>query len=161
LLGDSSLAQGQAIGVCSNPNVPVGYARIERDLFVPPLTATFNLKLSFKYIIYSQDTTGNNYDQFEVYVTDLTVDPPVTTRVFVDGNTAYKQADNCRWYRVPSVENERDGVTSGWATKLIDLNPYKGKTIRVSFLNINRPDGWFNTYTFLDNVKVETTQTVP
>jgi hypothetical protein len=161
LLGDSELAQGQGVGVCTYPNVPVGYARVERDFFVPPLTADFDLTLRFKYIIYSQDTTGNNYDQFEVYLTDLTVDPVVTTRVFVDGNTAYKSANNCKWYRIPSTENERDGVTSGWATKSININSYKGKTVRVSFLNINRPDGWFNTYTYLDSVSLVTTQVAP
>ena len=47
--------------------------------------------------------------------------------VFNDGNTAYAYANRCRWYRVPSTDNPRadqpgdPAVTSGWATKTLDL----------------------------------------
>jgi hypothetical protein len=157
VLGNPNLALGQDKGKCVYPNVPVGYAGLNRSLIIPPIPSGGTGNLKFDYIIYSQDTTGNTVDQFEVYLTpfDSNGNPEPTVRVFVDGNTAFKSADQCKWYRVPSPENPRNSVTSGWATATIDLAAYQAKFVVLSYRLFNRPDGWFNTYAYLDNVKVE------
>jgi hypothetical protein len=107
-----------------------------------------NVLLFFNYVIYSQDASTNpSYDRFEVYVNN--------TLQFSDGNMITTGL-NCRWFRVPGIENPRNGQINGWATGMIDLNPYRGTTVTVSFRNYNRLDGWYNTYTYLDNVHIET-----
>lgn len=67
----------------------------------------------------------------------------------------YNTGLNCiNWQRVPGPDNVRDGLTTGWATGLIDLQQSGGQTIIVSFQNHSRYDGWYNTYTYLDDVQI-------
>jgi bacillopeptidase F (M6 metalloprotease family) len=107
-----------------------------------------NVLLEFKYIIYSQDaSTGDQYDRFEVYVNDQLV--------FHDGNQVNSGLDCDVWWRVPSPQNPgNNGEVSGWATGTVNLSAYAGQTVRLSFRNYSRFDGWYNTYTYLDDVAI-------
>jgi hypothetical protein len=145
ILGNSALGFGDQVGKCT-PSVPVGFGAVERSIVVPNIPGK-NPNLTFKYIIYSQDSSGDLYDQFEVWIG--------STAVFKDGNKSFDNNNRCLWYRVPGPgNNARNSQTSGWATGTVDLNAYRGQTITVSFRNYNRPDGYYNTYTYLDDVQV-------
>ncbi len=149
---------------------------VSRGLYIPPLVSGNTAELKFNYILYSQDSTGGTIDRFEVWVQPINPDgTPVSgttpTMVFNDGNTAYTYANRCRWYRVPSSDNPRTdqpgdpAVTSGWATKTLDLSTFgsttTSKLLGISFRLWNRPDGWFNTYVYLDNVTLKVVEPTP
>lgn len=136
LLGDTGYTCG---------DVPLGHAAAEQT-FTVPQDAT---ALTFKYIMWSQDASiKEKYDRFEVYLnSDLK---------FFDGNQV-KQGLSCgRWWRVPGPDNPRGGQTNGWATGEIDLSAYIGQNITLSFRNYSRFDNWYNTYTYIDDVRIET-----
>ncbi len=159
VIGNPTLGHGQSKGVCSFPNVPIAYGGLERYMYVPQATAGKTVNLDFDYILYSQDTSSNSFDQFEVWVTpfnpaDFTpLAPPA--QVFVDGNKSFVSADQCRWYRIPGPENVRSSKTSGWAPGSVDISAYQGTILLVSFRVYNRQDGWLNTYAFLDSVQIK------
>jgi len=132
---------------CSATGVPIGHAGASRSFIVP--SAEYNPTLVFKYIIWTQDkSTSIQYDRFEVYINGE------STPTFADGNQNAGLGCN-KWWRVPSPQNPRnDNVTSGWATKTIDLSDYAGQEIPISFENHSRYDGWYNTYTYIDDVHI-------
>ena len=135
LLGNTGLA-------CAG--VPIGYAAVEQTFIVPESVMT----LTFSYIIWTQDASPSGaYDRFEVYVDGQLK--------FSDGNQVNQGLGCGTWRRVPGPENQRGGATSGWAIGKIDLTPYKGQKITVSFQNHSRFDNYYNTYTYLDNVRLE------
>ena len=156
LLGDPNYGLGQAKGSCIFPNIPFpAYAGLNKVISVPSVPAGQNVSLQFNYIIYTQDTTGPRYDRFVLSITDLSIPSSQPVEVFADGNKVFQYADICRWYRVPSNENPGpNSETSGWAMKRISLNNYRGKQINISFKNISDFDGWYNTYTYLDDVQI-------
>jgi hypothetical protein len=99
--------------------------------------------------MFSQDTsTQATYDRFEVWVDDE------ENVLFADGNQVNVSLGCGRWWRVPGADNPRGGVSEGWATGFIDLSEYRGETVLVSFENHNRLDGWYNTYTYLDDIEL-------
>ena len=152
--GRYSLLLGQILYPCSENTIPIGFAEAAQKISVSPLTAGQSLNLSFDYIIYSTDASPvvspEKYDRFEVHVQDGAAD----ATLFADANTFNDTANCGRWRRVPSLANPRGGATSGWAHAAIDLSPYQGKTVTVSFRSYNRFDGNFNTYTYVDNVRL-------
>ena len=144
---------------CTDRGTPVGFSAADQSFSVPSLESTTTITLKFNYIIFTEDVSlppiaGQlyQYDRFEVYITSGGNEQ----LVFYDGNTV-NSLDCDKWHRIPSVENVRNGLTDGWATGSVNLGPYKGKNIRVSFRNYNRLDGWYRTYTYLDNVRMEIT----
>lgn len=147
--GSTLPAHGQYIILLGNTDypcsgVPRGRAAIERDFQIPS-GAT---KLVFRYIIWSQDlSTKSDYDRFEVYINGALK--------HTDGNLTRRDTGCEKWWRVPGPENPRNGQESGWATGEIDVSGYAGSTINVSFENWSRFDNWYNTYTFLDAVRIE------
>jgi hypothetical protein len=143
--GNYALLLGNPDYPCTHDGVPVGYGAAEQVFSLPPQAE----RLVFDYIVWSQDAClGITYDRFEVYINDFLT--------FHDGNQIYEGLSCEHWWRVPSPENPRDpGRTSGWATGEIDLSGYAGQTVVVSFRNYNRIDGWYSTYTHIDNVSVE------
>ncbi|MBN1886609.1 MAG: hypothetical protein JW850_01410 [Thermoflexales bacterium] len=125
--------------------VPQGHAGITQTFNLPPQPASL---LTFSYIIWSQDTSIiEQYDRFEVHVND--------GLAFSDGNQVNAGLSCERWWRVPGVDNPRVGQTTGWARGSIDLSPYAGQAVVVSFRNYNRFDNNYNTYTYLDSVAIE------
>jgi hypothetical protein len=134
---------------CSPSGVPIGYAEISQTFTVPDTPDGTPIGLSFDYVIYSQDTSiRSTYDRFEVYLNDE-VEP-----VFSDGNQNNVDLSCSKWWRIPGPENIRGDRASGWAIGYIDLRSYRGQTIKVTFQNHNRYDGWYNTYTYFDNVQL-------
>jgi hypothetical protein len=144
----SSALLGNVGYPCSVDGLPYGpdvYAGLDQTVDLP---LTSNLGLVFKYIIYSQDaSTSDEYDRFEVYVND--------ELKFHDGNQV-NSGLNCNiWWRVPSPQNPgNNGEIDGWATGTINLSAYAGQTVTISFRNYSRFDGWYNTYTYLDDVAI-------
>lgn len=143
--GDYVLLLGNPAYECAPDGAPEGLAAVEQ---------TFNLpadvrQLTFKYVIWSQDVSlGLTYDRFEVYVND--------ELAFADGNQINDLGCD-KWRRVPGPENPRGAAepsTSGWAIGTIDLSPYAGQDVVVSFRNYHRIDGWYNTYTYVDAIAV-------
>jgi len=134
---------------CAYPVVPIGYAGIQQTFKVPYTLGSTGVKVSFRYIIYTQDASlGVNYDWFEVHIIDGASDQTL----FRDGN---KINAVCAWQRVP---------TSGWGKGTIDLvspTDYRGKSVTISFQNWNRNDGFYNTFTYLDQVIVEIGDPIP
>ena len=153
-LGDVRAAEGTNMLLLGNPtypynNVPIGYAGATRTFEVPlpsdEVPFEGSPRLRFKYIVWSQDRSiDGNYDRFEVYINNRLV--------FHDGNQNPTQGDV--WWRVPSPQNPRRGITSGWGSASILLNDYVGEEITVSFRNYSRYDNWYNTYTYIDDVHI-------
>jgi hypothetical protein len=141
--GDNTLLLGKTDYPCGN--VPLGHAAAEQ-FFRVPQDAT---DMTFKYIIWTQDASpSSTYDRFEVYING--------TLAFSDGNQVQTGLACDKWRRVPGPENPRNGATSGWATATIDLSSYRGQSITLSFRNYSRFDNWYNTYTYIDDITVET-----
>ena len=143
-LGAHSMLLGWPDYPCSSTGVPIGAAAIEQTFTVSDVADGVGLRLEFKYIIYTQDGGASPlYDRFEVYIEHSGSDQ----LVYADGRT--DRTVSCQnWYRLPS---------SSWQTGSIDLvNPsdYRGENITISFQNWNRVDGWYNTFTYLDDVEL-------
>lgn len=127
--------------------VPQGYAAVEQTFSVPQ-----NATLTFKYIIWTQDASpSEKYDRFEVYIDGMYIDG---TLVYFDGNQVNQGLGCDKWWRVPGAENPRGGATTGWATGQVNLSSYTGN-ITVSFRNYSRYDSYYNTYTYIDDVRIE------
>jgi len=142
--GAYALLLGNPSYPCGPTGVPLGYAGIQQTFELP----TSAQRLTFRYIIWSQDASSSGaYDRFEVYIQD--------TAVFYDGNMVNTGLDCAKWWRVPSQDNPVSGATSGWATATIDLSAYTGQNVTVSFQNHSRLDGWYNTYTVIDDITIE------
>jgi hypothetical protein len=148
-LGDQALILGSRNFLCSPEGVPVGHAAVQQRFTVPDAPEGASVGLRFQYVIFSQDTsTQAAYDRFEVWVQDE------ENVLFADGNQVNAGLGCGRWWRVPGADNPRGGVSEGWATGFIDLSAYRGETVLVSFENHNRLDGWYNTYTYLDDIEL-------
>ena len=149
-LGTYSALLGRVDYPCNASGVPLGHAAVEQTYAVPQSSQQVTLR--FKYIVLSQDaSTSGQYDRFEVFVTPQ---GGAASLVFSDGNMV-NQGLGCNvWRRVPGPENPRNGQTTGWAEAVVNLDSYKGQTVTFSFRNYSRYDGWYNTYTYLDDVRV-------
>ncbi|MCP4541606.1 MAG: hypothetical protein GY832_31120 [Chloroflexi bacterium] len=143
--GDNVVLLGGLDYLCEFGGMPIGYASIEQTFDLPP---NVDSQLTFRYIIWSQDTSiPGDYDRFEVYVDG--------DRVFSDGNQVNEGLNCDQWWRVPGVDNPRSGQTDGWATAEVDLSDYAGQSVVIAFRNSNRYDSWYNTYTYVDSVTIE------
>lgn len=144
-LGKYSMLLGNPNYPCSATGVPLGYAAVAQTISVPNVPDGTNVSLDFKYVIYTQDggADSGNYDRFEVTIDDGS--GPLM--VFWDGRT--DEAVNCtKWYRLPDA---------GWNEASIDLTQpvdFRGREITISFQNWSRYDHWFNTFTYLDEVRL-------
>ncbi len=135
---------GSTIYACDG--VPTSYAGLAQT-FQMPYTGG---KLKFNYFIRTQDASPSgkhDYDAFEVYVNGA--------RVFDDANRHTTGLSCSTWWRVPGPDNMRHGQAAGWIEETIDLTGYAGQTVTVSFRNYSRYDKYYNTYTYLDNVRLE------
>ncbi len=150
-LGDNCVLLGRTDYLCSSTGVPVGYAAVEQTFAVP--STTIPISLTFRYVIYTWDASpSDTYDRFEVYVvTDSSEELELW-----DGNQNSTSLSCDKRWRVPGPDNPRDSKQSGWATGEVALGPFKGQMITISFRNYNRFDGWYNTYTYLDDIRLVT-----
>ena len=139
---DQSIENGSAL--LGNPDygcrggVPLGSAWLKQTISIP---STGSPKLSFLYQVYTQDrrsSTGldpETYDSFDVYIND--------TLILRDGNTT----DN---FGCDKPINDL-----GRKHFVLDLSQYKGQDVTVSFYNVSRYDNWYNTWTKVDDIRVE------
>ncbi len=140
--GQYALLLGNTDYPCALDGVPLGYAAAAQTLQLPPDAP---LRLTFRYIIWSQDASiGDPYDRFEVWVND--------ELRFFDGNQINEGLGCDQWWRVPGPDNPRNGQSDGWAIGTVDLSAYAGQEVTITFQNVNRYDGWYNTYTYLDGI---------
>lgn len=142
--GTYSALLGSTAYPCAANGVSLGYGAVEQTITVPSVPNGKALEIRFDYVIYTQDGSSSAaYDRFEVYI----YDPGSSRLVYTDGRS--DPSVSCSvWWRIPA---------SGWKTGAINLvSPldYRGKTVTISFQNWNRFDGWFNTFTYLDNVRL-------
>ena len=128
---------------CSN--VPIGMSGVSQTLQVPSTGG--HLKFRYFMITWDGASSGSHaYDAFEVYI---------------DAALKYDDANrnptgvgcNVQW-RVPGPQNPRP-ETTGWHEATLDLSAYAGQSIRVAFRNYSRFDHNYNTYTYLDDVRLE------
>jgi hypothetical protein len=146
---DPAIPSGNYSMLLGNPgysctSVPIGFAAVEQTIQVPNVPDGTPLSLDFSYVIYTQDGSSSiAYDRFEVYLDDGS--GPLLA--YFDGRP--ESNVNCNlWFRLPE---------SGWRERSVDLTQpvdYRGKTVKISFQNWNRPDNFYNTFTYLDDVEL-------
>jgi hypothetical protein len=155
---DTNIPFGTHAALLGDPNypcvipgiVPIGYAEIRRTITVP-IQPNQGVWLDFNYILYSQDaSTQAIYDRFEVFIQNASS----TILGFSDGNMVANPVGCTNWRRVPGPENARNGKQTGWAQGSIDLSSYQGQSISIYFRNYSRYDNYYNTYTYLDNIRL-------
>ncbi len=122
--------------------VPQGYAAAEQKFVVPANASS----IEFDYFIWTQDASlDETYDRFEVYLWKDGEPMPESPEHY-DGNMI-AEGGNCDiWRRVPEG--------SGWKTESVDLTEYQGQMVKLSLRAYNRQDNWYNTYTYVDNVRI-------
>ena len=116
--------------------VPVGSAWLRRSVTVPSSGSPI---LRFWYKIHTQDYNPSEpwqYDYFAVKING--------SEVLTDSNTIWPaDQNNCTTYKFD------------WTSGVVSLDAYKGQTIEITFYNHNRPDKFYNTYTYIDDVSVQ------
>ena len=123
-------------GCGEDPVVPVGRATIQAYAAVPSSGTPY---LRFDYRVYSYDTVrssaGEWWDRLEVQV---------------NGTPLARYGD-------PDPGNLSCGnrYDSGWQQGEFNLSAYKGQTILLTFFVENHYDGYWNTYAYLDNIRIE------
>jgi hypothetical protein len=115
--------------------VPVGSAWLRRNVTVP---SSGSPTLSFWYRIYTQDKNSALSDQYDLFA------------LYINGKLVFKNANSTKDAICPGTPYDLD-----WQHGIVSLNSYKGQTIQIAFYNYNRPDKWYNTYTYVDDVSVQ------
>lgn len=134
--GQSALI-GRTTYMCRN-GVPLDYASLSQSMVVFQPTVGQNIKLRFRYRIYTNDRNRNLTDDFDSF--DVLVN---NNRVFRDANQTL--FDECR---VPPFD-------LGWKWGEYEFTPEQiGTTVTISFQVHNRGDRYYNTYVYLDDVQV-------
>ena len=113
--------------------VPVGSAWLEQTVCVP---STVSPTLTFSYEIWTYDRNkklSRLYDLFDVEVDGV--------QVFSDMNKT--EPYGCE-----------DPVTVVTGVGSIDLGAYRGKRVVIRFENWNLPDRPYNTWTYVDDVRI-------
>jgi hypothetical protein len=122
-------------------NAPFGESMICQTIDVPNACNVPAPMLLFRYRIFTYDVlwgemTQKFYDSFNVGLSDPAQMSP--TYVFTDGN-----------------RGDYGTLTDlGWREGSVDLGFYAGQTIRVCLANVTREDKNYNTWTFVDDVRV-------
>lgn len=131
------------VGLLGNPNfvcnngVPIGYGGLSQHLVMPATTAGQVVKLYFNYRIVSNDRNRDltdNYDSFDVLING--------TRIFRDANTQDFNYCAVAPYNL------------GWKSHSIVLTAPAGSIVPIDFRVYNRLDQFYNTYVYLDDVRV-------
>lgn len=133
--GHSSVLLGRLDYVCTG-SVPAGSAWVEQTFWVP-YTAS---QLTFWYNLFTQDKNPAHDDTRDIF------------EVKIDGKQVY--------WDMNTTEPTRCGtpINPGWKepkTGPIDLTPYRGSCITLLFENWNRPHGSYNTWTYIDDVRID------
>jgi hypothetical protein len=120
---------------CTADRVPIGQAYIRTHVIVP--TGTPHLRFDYRVLSWdtAQGISGEPWDRLEVQV---------------NGALLARYGD-------PDPGNFKCTILydSGWQTADLDLSAYAGQTVLLTFFNENHYDGWYNTWSYLDNIRVE------
>jgi hypothetical protein len=119
---------------CEN-GVPVGSAWIQQTFLVPHTTAP---RLSFWYNIWTQDKNPYRTYDFDVFEVKIN-----NTVVLMDARITGTYGCN-----LPLAQQDL-----GWRVKEVGLDQYRDQRITIRFRNLSYPDGWFNTWTYVDDVR--------
>jgi hypothetical protein len=123
-------------GCADTPIVPVGRVTMQAYTSVPTSGTPY---LRFDYRVLSYDTVrskgGEWWDRLEVRVDDQ-----VLAR-YGDPDFANLACDNL--------------YDTGWEQAEFNLSDYAGQTVLLTFFNENHEDGYWNTYSYLDNIRIE------
>jgi hypothetical protein len=130
-------------------NVPVGSGSLAQDLIMPDVRSDQQLALRFNYHIYTSDLNlglSKYFDRFDVLLDN--------NLVFSDMNHDINKPPNPYQKGVPpppvcTVYNldVREAV--------IPVTGDPGSHINVKLILYNRPDPYYNTYVYVDNVRLE------
>jgi len=136
-------AYGPSLPSPTDPgSVPIGNAAISQAIRVPDLSQAKRPTLTFWYriltydVLYSKNCTDGLCDSLDVSAYDAAGTQHLLLR---DGNPTkvYGQL-----------------YDTGWKRAIIDLRSYAGQTVRLDFSNWNRNDNLFNTWSFVDDIRV-------
>jgi hypothetical protein len=123
-------------GCADTPIVPIGRVTMQAYTSVPTSGTPY---LRFDYRVLSYDTvrskSGVWWDRLEVRVDDQ-----VLAR-YGDPDFANLACDNL--------------YDTRWEQAEFNLSDYAGQTVLLTFFNENHEDGYWNTYSYLDNIRVE------
>ena len=135
-------------GCGNSPNVPVGRGYIQALAYVPASGTPF---LHFDYRVLSYDTVrssgGEWWDRLEVQVNGA---------VLADVNGSHHGNSNPYGDPDPGNLSCTNLYDSGWSQAELNLSAYAGQTVTLTFFNENHKDGYWNTYSYLDNIRIET-----
>ena len=129
LLGDPSYP-------CSADGVPIDHASLAQTFAVPDPGLGASARVRFRYRIYSNDRNTHltdDYDSFDV---------------LVDGSRRFRDANTVHFNKC--VVSPFD---LGWKNGEFVLTE-TGQNVMISFEVHNRFDHWYNTYVYLDDVRV-------
>jgi hypothetical protein len=117
----------------SDGGCPVGAAAIYQVVEIPQYG---HATLRFWYLMQSYDTK-----QFDYLAVIIAPTPDLAaTPVFIQGRTYW---DEWLW-------------SSGWREAKIPLSAFKGQTVCIMLCNaMTNEDGWYNTWTYVDEVQIE------
>lgn len=116
---------------------PVGEASIVQTIDVP---SHGHPTLRIWYRIWSFDTID-----FDYFAVDISV-PAV-------GSSERHRRNGC-----PPGQWTGNIWSSDWCEAIISLDNYRGQTIRIELKNImTNTDGWYNTWTYIDDVSIDNT----
>ena len=126
----------RSYGCGDTPVVPIGRATMQAYAEVPTGGTPY---LRFDYRVLSYDTVrsspGEWWDRLEVRVNDQVL-------------ARYGDPD-------PGNLSCSNLYDSGWSQAEFDLSAYVGQTVILTFFNENHFDGYWNTYSYLDNIRIE------
>ena len=134
LLGDSNYCN------TANPDETGDHrARISQTFTVPfmnkpTLTFWYRIK-TYDHILWTDGTLG---DSFDVYIN--------STRILQEN---YDNSPD------PAPGCDSDAWDSKWQQFTYDLTSFKGQEITLRFENVTRVDGWYNTWTYVDDVQIQ------
>lgn len=114
--------------------VPVGSAWMSQTFVVP--SHMESPQLSFYYRIFSEDKfVEDKFDSFDVYINETLI---LRTGDPGDEYGCDRPADDLGWQRFEC-----------------NLAGHKGQSVTVKFCNVSRPDTWFNTWTYVDDIQLQ------
>jgi hypothetical protein len=122
-------------GCGDTPVVPVGRATIQAYAQVPASGTPY---LRFDYRVLSYDSVhsalGEWWDRLEVQVNTTTL------ARYGDSDVNNLACDNL--------------YDSGWQRAEFNLSAYAGQRVLLTFFNENHKDGYWNTFSYLDNIRI-------
>ncbi len=132
----AALLGSPGYGCGDSSTVPIGQASIQAYAYVPGSGTPY---LRFDYRVRSYDTVrssaGEWWDRLEVRVND-------------DVLARYGDPD-------PGNLSCSNLYDTGWKQAEFNLSSYKNSTVLLTFFNENHKDRFWNTYSYLDNIRIE------